>query len=114
MGVLFQAARYLIAEKKTARVFVDGRPFARTAQVDRLSSEAAAMGCDLKIILCECSEASARERLSRHHIAANRDFALYQKLKKEFEPIKLPHFVADTNGPLQGTVSLALSYLQTP
>ena len=114
MDVLFQTARYLLTEKKAARVFVDGRPFARTAQLDRLSSEATSMGCNLKIILCQCSEASARERLSRHHIAANRDFALYQKLKKEFEPIKLPHFVADTNGPLQGTVSLALSYLQTP
>jgi predicted kinase len=113
MSVLFQTARYLTTEKKTAWVFVDGRPFARTAQVERLSSEAAAMGCDLKIIVCECSEASARERLSRPHIAANRDFALYQKLKKEFEPIKLPHLVADTDRPFPGIMSLSLAYLQT-
>jgi adenylylsulfate kinase len=111
MGVLFQTARYLVAERKSEWVFVDGRPFARTSQVDHLSTEAAAMGCELRIIMCVCSEASARDRLSRQHIAANRDFALYQKLKKEFDPIKLPHFVADTDQPLSAVLSASLAYL---
>lgn len=114
MSVLFQTARYLIDERKTAWLFLDGRPFARTSQVDQLSREAAEMGCELKIIVCECSEASARDRLSRPHIAANRDFALYQKLKNEFEPIKRPHFVADTDRPLPAVISASLVYLKDP
>lgn len=112
MGLLFQTARYLIEEKKTPWVFVDGRPFARTAQVDQLVAEAGAIGCPLKMILCVCSDASAEARLSRQHIAANRDYALYQKLQKEFEPITIPHFVADTDGRPPSVIAASLRYLQ--
>jgi predicted kinase len=111
MSVLFQTARYLVVEKKTAWLFVDGRPFGRASQINLLASEAAAMGCRLKIILCVCSDASAKDRLSRQHIAANRDYVLYQALQKKFEPISLPHFVANTDRPLPDVISATLAYL---
>src|SRR6476646_3590590 len=114
MSVLFQTARYLVVEKKTPWIFVDGRPFGRASQINALASEAGAMGCRLKTILCVCSDASAKDRLSRQHIAANRDYLLYQTLQKEFEPISLPHFVANTDGPLPDVISAALEYLRTP
>ncbi|HET9790014.1 MAG TPA: ATP-binding protein [Candidatus Angelobacter sp.] len=114
MSVLFQTARYLVAEKKTAWLFVDGRPFGRASQINLLAGEAAAMGCGLKIILCVCSDASAKDRLFREHIAANRDYKLYQALQKEFEPISLPHFVADTDRPLPDVISATLAYLRAP
>jgi predicted kinase len=114
MSLLFQTARYLAVEKKTAWLFVDGRPFGRASQINLLASEAAAMGCRLKIILCVCSDASAKDRLSRPHIAANRDYMLYQTLQREFEPIRPPHFVANTDGPLPDVISATLAYLRTP
>jgi len=112
MSVLFQTARYVVAEKKTGWVFVDGRPFGQASQINLLASEAAAMGCTLKIILCVCSDASARDRLSQKHIAANRDYRLYQTLQKQFEPISLPHFVANTDGPVPDVISATLAYLR--
>jgi predicted kinase len=114
MNVLFQTARYLISNKKTAWVFVDGRPFTRASQIDLLAAEAASLGCRLRIVFCTCSDAAARDRLSRQHIAANRDYALYQKLQKEFEPIKLPHFVANTDQPMPAAVAATLAYLKAP
>jgi predicted kinase len=114
MSLLFQTARYLAVEKKTAWLFVDGRPFGRASQINLLASEAAAMGCRLKIILCVCSDASAKDRLSRPHIAANRDYMLYQTLQREFEPIRPPHFVANTDGPLPDVISATLAYLRSP
>jgi predicted kinase len=114
MSLLFQTARYLAVEKKTAWLFVDDRPFGRASQINLLASEAAAMGCRLKIILCVCSDASAKDRLSRPHIAANRDYMLYQTLQREFEPIRPPHFVANTDGPLPDVISATLAYLRSP
>ncbi len=51
---------------------------------------------------------------SRPHIAANRDYVMYQTLQREFEPIRLPHFVADTDGPLPDVISATLEYLRAP
>jgi predicted kinase len=112
MSVLFQTARYLISNRKTPWVFVDGRPFTKTSQVDRLAAEAASLGCALRIVLCTCSDAAARDRLSRQHIAANRNYALYQNLQKEFEPIGLPHFVANTDQPFPAVVAATVAHLR--
>jgi predicted kinase len=115
MSVLFQTGRYLVTAKKTGRVFVDGRPFARASQVEQLVAEASSFGYSLKIILCTCSDANAKARLAQQqHVAGNRNYLLYQKLQKEFEPIAFPHFVANTDGPLQEVVSAAVAYLRTP
>jgi len=114
MSVLFQTARYLVAAKKTGRIFVDGRPFARASQVDQLVSEAGSFGYKLKIILCTCSDATAKDRLARQHVAGNRNYLLYQKLQKEFEPIAFPHFVANTDRPLPEVISAVIAYLRAP
>jgi len=114
MSVLFQTAGYLVSNKKAGWVFIDGRPFTKASQIDLLSAEAASLGCALKIVLCTCSDSAAKDRLSRQHIAANRDYALYQKLQKEFEPIKPPHFVANTDQPLPAVIAASLAYLRAP
>lgn len=115
MSVLFQTARYLVAAKKTTRVFVDGRPFARASQIDQLVTEAGSFGYSLKIILCTCSDANAKARLAQQqHVAGNRNYRLYQKLQKEFEPIGVPHFVVNTDGSLTDAVSSALAFLRSP
>ena len=115
MSVLFQTARYLVSAKKTTRVFVDGRPFARASQIDQLVTEAGSFGYSLKMILCTCSDANAKARLAQQqHVAGNRNYRLYQKLQKEFEPISIPHFVVNTDDPLQDVVSSALVYLRMP
>jgi predicted kinase len=114
MDVLFQTARYLISHKKTDWVFVDGRPFSRASQIDLLAAQAASLGCPLRIVFCKCSDAAARERLSRQHMAGNRDYALHQRLQKEFEPVNLPHFVANTDQPLPQVIDAALAYLALP
>jgi hypothetical protein len=116
MSVLFQTARYLVTAKKTGRIFVDGRPFARKSQIDQLVAEAEAFGYSLKIIFCTCSDAAAKARLAEQqkHVAGNRNYLLYQKLQKEFEPITLPHFLADTDKPLPEVLAAAVAYLRGP
>jgi predicted kinase len=116
MSVLFQTARYLVTAKKTSRIFVDGRPFARKPQIDQLVAEVESFGYSLKIIFCTCSDATAKARLAEQqkHVAGNRNYLLYQKLQKEFEPIVLPHLVVDTDRPLAQVLAAAVAYLRAP
>jgi adenylylsulfate kinase len=112
MEVLFQTAGYLIRESGVRWLFVDGRPFGRRAQLERASRAAEEIGCHMKVILCQCSDETARQRLQEAHVAANRNWELYQRLKEEFEPIEMPHAVIDTEKPIEHSVAEALAFLR--
>jgi len=111
MGVMLEVARYIQERDPARRVFIDGRPFARSYQLENVLARAKEMGTDWRILECVCSEESACKRLeagSREHPAANRTFELYQRMKVEFEPITLPKIVLDTDQPLEMCVQAAL------
>ena len=112
--LLLQAGRYL-AERLVppSFIFIDGRTFARRYQIDRVADYAASLGCPLKLIHLVCSEETARRRLAAHHVAKNRDFALYLQVKQAFETIVHPHLTLNTDSDVSGTLfEQSLRYLQ--
>jgi len=116
MEIILRTAGYLLGKDPTRNVFIDGRPFSRQEQIDRVKAFAAAEGQAWRILECVCSETSVRQRLLEQsldgeHPAANRDFDLYLDLKGRFEPIPPPKTVIDTDKPLEICVNLACNAL---
>jgi len=113
-AVMLQTALYLMDKGRT--VILDGRTFTLRYQVERLLRFSRAAGAMLDIIECYCPDEDARQRLSMDstlglHIAANRDFGLYEKLKSQAVPIQTPHLRVDTTLPLDECLSVCMEYL---
>jgi adenylylsulfate kinase len=113
MEVMLDTARFLLRKNATRKIFLDGRPFSRRYQIDRVLDFARQTDQPWKIIECTCSDESARQRLDLapdlSHPAQNRDFALYQEVKGRFEPITHPKTVLNTDEPLEACVGKALA-----
>jgi predicted kinase len=112
MEIILQTAGYLLRNDPARIVILDGRPFSRHEQIERVKAFAASLDQPWRILECVCSEASARQRLqqqsaSAEHPAADRDFELYLATKARFEPIPPPKAVIDTDLPLDACVNLA-------
>lgn len=108
MRVMLKIAGYLFRKDPERKVFLDGRTFSRRYQLERATGYAQAIGQPWRILECVCKDDTARERLEsdRTHVAANRDFSLYLKVKAQFEEITLPKTVIDTDQPLEICVDL--------
>jgi len=109
-----QAAAYLL--KKGRTVILDGRTFSKAYQVEHLRQFTGTAHARLEIIECRCSDEVAAARLTHSqaahtHPAGNRDFALYQKLQVQAEPIRLPHLVIDTSQRIEQCVARCLEHL---
>jgi predicted kinase len=114
VAIMLQTAIYLMDKGRT--VILDGRTFTLKYQVDRLVRFSRAAGAVIEIIECVCPEEAAYQRLSMDgdlglHIAANRNFGLYQKIKSQAVPIQPPHLQVDTTLPLDECTSACLDYL---
>ena len=114
-AIMLQTSSYLMDKGRT--VILDGRTFTQHYQVERLLRFSRAAGAMLDIIECICPDEDARQRLSLDdelglHIAANRDFGLYEKLKSQAAPIQLPHLQVDTTLPLEDCTTACLDYLR--
>ncbi len=113
MEVMLDAARFLLLKDAGRKIFLDGRPFSRRYQIDRVVEFARELAQPWKIIECACSEESARRRLDiapePSHPAGNRDFALYLHVKRSFEPISCPKTDIDTDQPLEECIEQALT-----
>ncbi|HLJ44418.1 MAG TPA: ATP-binding protein [Bryobacteraceae bacterium] len=112
MELMLQTAAYLWRRNPERVVFLDGRTFSHEYQIRRAVEFAGSAGQPFRIIECVCSEATARRRLEhdiaeQRHPAANRDFALYLRVKAAFEPITLPKLIVNTDGPLAEAVAQA-------
>jgi len=111
MGIMLKVAGYLFRKDPypSRRIFLDGRTFSRTYQLDRATGFAEALGQPWRILECVCSQETARKRLADDpaHPAANRGFELYLKVKTRFEEISLPKTVIDTEQPLALCVQIA-------
>lgn len=114
-AIMLQTASYLMDKGRT--VILDGRTFSLKYQVDRLVRFSRAAGAMIEIIECVCPEEAVYQRLSLDeahglHIAANRDFGLYQKLKAQAVPIQVPHLQVDTSRPFDECTTACLNYLR--
>jgi len=113
MEVMLEAARFLLQATPTRKIFLDGRTFSRSYQIDRVLALARELAQPWTIIERARSDESARRRLDLEpdpsHPAHNRTFALYLEMKARFEPITYPKTIINTDQPLEQCVQQALS-----
>jgi adenylylsulfate kinase len=110
---MLKVAGYIFRKDASRLIFLDGRTFSRRYQLDRATGFAEALGQPWRILECVCREETVRARLARDpgHLAANRDFNLYMKVKAQFEEITLPKTIIDTDQPIENCVELAKAVL---
>jgi predicted kinase len=110
MKVMLETAAYLLKKDLQRFVFLDGRPFSRSYQIDQVIAAAVELNQPWRILECVCSEETARRRLEEQtgtHPAGNRDYELYLRVKVGFEEITLPKTVIDTDQSLGWCVAEA-------
>lgn len=117
MDLMLQTAQFFWLRDPSRIVILDGRPFSRRAQVDRVVHFAEGSQQPWRILECICSEQTARRRLQSDvatgvHPAGNRNLQLYLEVKARFEPIIRPKNIIDTDQPLDVCVNLAINALQ--
>ncbi len=112
MEVMLETAGYLLKRDASRVVFLDGRPFSRRYQLERVIEYATGLDQPWRILECTCSEETARRRIEEQaHPAANRDFALYLRVKGRFEEIGLAKTVVDMERPLADCLEAAIKGL---
>jgi predicted kinase len=99
LATMYEQARSHIARGRA--VIIDGRTFSRAYQLRDLFAAAAAMGESPWIIECIAANDVVKERLDRDaaagtHPAGNRNFALYQEVKRRADPLTVPRLTLDT------------------
>ena len=117
--VMLEAAEYLLRRKPTLRVFLDGRPFSRQYQRERVRVAAELIGTPLAVIECVASEEVALQRIRRDiesgsHLAANRTADLYFEKKRDFdrEPLRGPRLTISSDVELDQSIKEAEDYLK--
>lgn len=100
--VLYELADWHLRTRGRGRVLLDGRTHSKRAQVEALEREAARRGWRTHWIECRCGRETARARLERDralgaHAAANRDFALYERIERAADALELPRLVLETD-----------------
>jgi predicted kinase len=113
MEVMLEAARYLLQNSPSRKVFLNGRTFSRRYQIDRVLRFARKLEQPWAIIECVCSDESARRRLEADpsHPARNRTVELYLEVKARFEPIASPKTTISTEQAFEECVAQALATL---
>ena len=112
MEVMLETAGYLLRKDPSRIVVLDGRPFSRQYQMERVIEYANGLGQAWRILECVCSEETARRRIEeQEHPAANRDFALYLRVKSRFEEIALAKTLVDMETPVADCVESAMKAL---
>lgn len=103
LDVMLAAAERLIATQHCPAVFIDGRTFSQSYQLDRVRAKAAALGCRMCVIECVCEPEVALARIRADHgahKAANRDETLYWRVRESFQPVPQPKILIDTGSPV--------------
>lgn len=113
LDVMLQTTTQLLQHKPGEPVILDGRTFSRRYQVQMVEQHAHLLNVPLVIIECLCSDATARERLTKdriqgQHVAANRSYGLYCEIKARFEPIREPKIMVNTDAPLEDVMHAIL------
>jgi predicted kinase len=116
IDVALQAAAYLLRKHPSHFVFLDGRPFSKTVQIEQVLQAAKQMKQPWRILECVCLEETARQRIAAQageHPAENRDYDLYLRLKRSWQEITLPKAEINTEQPFEQCVEFALATIRT-
>ena len=114
-SLIVETAGYLLQHHSGLRVFVDGRTFSRTYQLEGVIAAAVKLGAEWRIVECVCAEQSAHLRLDAtrsSHPARNRSFERYRSIRAQFEPITHPKLVVDTDRSVAECVAQTEEYLK--
>lgn len=99
VNIIYQLSGYYLQKNPESKIILDGRTYSKRYQIDALKHAANQLQTPLRIIECVCSEESTRKRLEgdQNHLAKDRDFALYQRIKAAADPIIEPKLLIDTD-----------------
>jgi predicted kinase len=114
--IMLEAAEFILSKTPGRLLFLDGRTFSRQYQIDLVLAAAARLQQPWRILECVCPAETAQRRLgdaseSGAHLAKNRDYELYLRVKSRFEPVALPKTVIDTDQPLEDYLQRAIAAL---
>ena len=113
---MIEAAAYMTRNHLAGYILFDGRTFSRSGQIEEVISAAGQSGAAWRILHLTCSDEVAEARLRTpdpDHPAANRDAALYHRVKAAFEPITREKLDIDTTNGIDPILPQALSWLKT-
>lgn len=118
MSIMYQLAEFYLTENGERFVILDGRTFSKKAQVDALLSYSNSRNRHLCVIQCVCSDETARLRLDRDvrggkHLAADRDYSLYEKMKSDSQPLEIPKLIVNTDYPLERCFEESIEYINS-
>ena len=116
MSLILKDSQQIARERSQPFVFLDGRTFSRSYQVEQVVQAAEEAGAEVRVLHLHCPEAVVLQRISQDrgkHIAADRDAALYFRVKARFEPITLAKLDVDTSRPVEECVAKCIEYLTT-
>ncbi|MEZ4633217.1 MAG: ATP-binding protein [Deinococcales bacterium] len=99
VNISYQLSAYHLKKDPKTPIILDGRTYSKSYQVVTLKQFAKELKTDLRLIECICSEESTKKRLlaDKDHLAKDRDFSLYQRIKAAADPIPEPKLVIDTD-----------------
>jgi predicted kinase len=117
VAVMLQVAQYYYQQDPQRIIIFDGRPFIRRYQIEQVTRFAEQIGQEVRLIACTCSDDTARARLEKaaaagEHLAANRSFDLYRRLRSSQEAYGTAHLVVDTERALGQCVQQCIDYIQ--
>ena len=116
--IMLQTAAYLLSKNAEIKVLLDGRPFSRQYQRDRVIEFCSHLGTTWATLECVCSEATAIGRIAEavaanNHLAANRTPELYREIRNAWEPIDQPKLIIDTDENMESCIDRAVRYLSS-
>jgi predicted kinase len=113
LRVMLKVAGWTLRKEPARAVILDGRPFSKSYQVEMVINFAVWTKTPWRIVECTCSEETARLRLANtgNHPAADRDFALYERAKNDWDEITRPKLVIDTELPIPENVERVIAYM---
>jgi hypothetical protein len=118
MTAIYAAANYILRADPNRVVLIDGRTFSRTHQLRDLLALAESVQQPPRIIECVCDDKVVRGRLERdllrgEHLAGNRTFDRYLRVKALAERPALPRLTLDTGQlSLDQCLAWAFSYVR--
>jgi len=113
---MIQAATYMTSHNLASHVIFDGRTFSRSSQIEEVIAAADIAGAAWRILHLTVSDEVAEARLRSpdpNHPAANRDAALYHRVKAAFEPITQEKLDLDTTNGVEQVLPQALAWINT-
>ncbi len=111
--IMLKVAGWMLRRDASRVVILDGRPFAKKYQLDQVVTFAEWIKVPWRIVECTCPEDVGRERLAKSdHLAKDRNFELYLRVKAEWEEITRPKLALDTAAPLDELAARAVAYIQ--